>query len=184
MTATQMQSDLRQRAKELYQSGQLSEAAQLFSDAIAQSPTSELWNDWAAVQTSLGQLADAERGFRLALRLDRGFTLATENLGALLFALGRFAEATPLLQQSLGFAPEANRPTIEKMLVRCRRPPSPGKTVPATVEVPRLRPPANLQTPPKQRHYWPHLLLKSCRMRSGSLPHSTSMYLRRTHESP
>ena len=41
MTATQMQAGLRQRAKELYQSGQLKEAAQLFSDAIAQSPTSE-----------------------------------------------------------------------------------------------------------------------------------------------
>jgi hypothetical protein len=114
-----MQADLHRRAKELYQLGKLSEAAQLFSEAIAQSPTSELWNDWAAVQTSLGQLGDAERGFRIALRLDHGFHLAAENLGALLFAQGRFAEAEPLLQQSSPLAPDENRVTIEKMLARC-----------------------------------------------------------------
>jgi tetratricopeptide (TPR) repeat protein len=119
MTAPYMQPDLHQRAKELYQLGQLPEAAQLFSDAIAQNPTGELWNDWAAVQTSLGHLADAERGFRVALRLDGGFALAAENLGALLFAQGRFAEAAPLLRQSLDHAPEENRSTIEKMLSRC-----------------------------------------------------------------
>ena len=92
-------------------------------------------SDWAAVQTSLAQLADAECGFRLALRLDNGFTLATENLGALLFALGRFAEAAPLLQQSLRFAPEANRPTIEKMLMRCRTPQSPGESAAMLAEL-------------------------------------------------
>lgn len=121
MTAPQTQSDRHQRAKDLYQSGQLDEAAQLFSEAIAESPTSELWNDWAAVQTSRGQLLDAERGFRLALRLNGRFTLATENLGALLFAQGRLAEAFPLLQQSLAVSPEENRPAIENMLARCAR---------------------------------------------------------------
>jgi Flp pilus assembly protein TadD len=119
MTASQMQADLHQRAKELFQRGLLNEAAQLFSDAIAQSPTSELWNDWAAVQTSLGQFRDAERGFRIALRLDQEFHLAAENLGALLFAQGRFSEAKPLLQRSLPIAPAENRITIEKMLARC-----------------------------------------------------------------
>jgi tetratricopeptide (TPR) repeat protein len=114
-----MQADLHQRAKELYQKGKLSEAAQLFSEAVAQNPTSELWNDWAAVQTSLGQLRDAERGFRFALQLDNRFHLAAENLGALLFAQGRFSEAEPLLQRSLPLAPEENRTTIEKMLTRC-----------------------------------------------------------------
>ena len=88
MPAPQVQSGLHQRGKELYQFGQLNEAAQLFSDAIAKTPSSELWNDWAAVQTALGQLGDAERGFRMALRLDPSFVLALENLGALLFALG------------------------------------------------------------------------------------------------
>jgi Flp pilus assembly protein TadD len=113
----QVQSDLHQRAKELYPLGQLGDAAQLLSDAIAERPCSELWNDGAAKQTSLGQLADAERGFRMALRLDHGFMLAAENLGALLFALGRFAEAAPLLQQSLNAALEENRSTIETMLL-------------------------------------------------------------------
>ena len=118
MTSPQMQADLHQRAKQLYQQGQLQEAAQLFSEAIAQAPTSELWNDWAAVQTSLGQLGDAERGFRFALRMDQEFYLAAENLGALLFAQGRFGEAEPLLQQCLHVAAE-NRATIETMLARC-----------------------------------------------------------------
>jgi Flp pilus assembly protein TadD len=98
----QVQSDLHQRAKELYPLGQLGDAAQLLSDAIAERPCSELWNDGAAKQTSLGQLADAERGFRMALRLDHGFTLA---------------EAAPLLQQSLNAALEENRSTIETMLL-------------------------------------------------------------------
>jgi hypothetical protein len=49
--------------------------------------------------------------------MDHGFTLAAENLGALLFALGRFAEAAPLLQQSLNAALEENRSTIETMLL-------------------------------------------------------------------
>jgi tetratricopeptide (TPR) repeat protein len=127
MLAPQVQSDLHQRAKELYQLGQFNDAMQLFSDAIAERPTSELWNDWAAVQTSLGQLADAERGFHMALRLDPSFALAVENLGALLFACGRFAEAIPLLEQSLSAAPEENRVTIEEMLLRCQRPPIPAE---------------------------------------------------------
>ncbi len=144
MTAPQMQADLHQRAKELYQQGKLSEAAQLFSEAIAQSPTSELWNDWAAVQTSLGEFRDAERGFRIALRLDQGFNLAAENLGALLFAQGRFSEAQPLLHRSAHLAPEENRLTIEKMLARCADTLGLQEAIPPPVGVAALDEPTNV----------------------------------------
>ena len=161
MLAPQVQSDLHQRGKELYQFGQLNEAAQLFSDAIAKRPSSELWNDWAAVQTALGQLRDAERGFRMALRLDPSFALAMEILGALLFALGRFEETAPLLEQSLGAAPEENRAAIEKMLLRCRLPPSPGEPLAPPADLLAIDEPANaaqaatLSTvmPPKELSY-------------------------------
>jgi tetratricopeptide (TPR) repeat protein len=107
------------RAKELYHAGQFNEAAELLSDAIAQRPGAELWNDWAAMQISLGEFTDAESGFRLALQQDQEFGLATENLGALLFAQGRFAEAAPLLEQALTKAAAENRAAIETMLARC-----------------------------------------------------------------
>lgn len=135
MTAPQLQTDLHQRANELFQRGLPNEAAQLFSDAIAQSPTSELWNDWAAVQTSLGQLSDAERGFRIALELDQKFHLAAENLGALLFAQGRFSEAKLLLQRSLPLAPAENRITIENMLARCAGMLGPDQAIPSPAGV-------------------------------------------------
>ena len=101
MATTQAVTDIVQQAEALYQLGDLTAAAQLLSDGIAQSPSAILWSDWAAVQASLGQFQDAERGFRAALQLDPYSVEAAENLGALLFARGSHAEAVPLLRKAL-----------------------------------------------------------------------------------
>jgi len=111
--------EILQQAEALFHQGQFAAASQLLSDGIAQAPSAKLWNDWAAVQVSLGQFQDAERGFRAALQLDPCSTQAAENLGALLFARGCHAEAAPLLQQSLAGASAQTRPVIQEMLAQC-----------------------------------------------------------------
>jgi hypothetical protein len=125
MATPQLLQDLHQRAMELYAQGQLREAAQLLSDAIAENQTSELWNDWGAVQVRLGNFLDAERAFRCALRLDPAYGQAAENLGALLFAQRRQQEAIPFLQQALRAAPDSQSTELQKMLAQCGPPLSP-----------------------------------------------------------
>ena len=119
MATAQLINDILQQAETLFHQGEFAAASQLLSDGIAQAPSAKLWNDWAAVQVSLGQFQDAERGFGAALQLDPCSTQAAENLGALLFARGCHAEAAPLLQQSLAGATVQTRPVIEEMLAQC-----------------------------------------------------------------
>ena len=119
MATPQVVNDILQRAEALFHQGQFAAASQLLSDGISQAPSAKLWNDWAAVQVSLGQFQDAEHGFLAALQLDPCSTQAAENLGALLFARGFHAEAAPLLRQSLAGASAQTRPVIEEMLTQC-----------------------------------------------------------------
>ena len=119
MATAQLINDILQQAEALFHQGEFAAASQLLSDGIAQAPSAKLWNDWAAVQVSLGQFQDAERGFGAALQLDPCSTQAAENLGALLFACGCHAEAAPLLKQSLAGATAQTRPVIEEMLAQC-----------------------------------------------------------------
>lgn len=111
--------DIVQQAEALFHQGEFASAAQLLSDAIAIAPSAILWNDWAAVQASLGNMRDAELGFRAALQLDPNSIQAMENLGAVLFARGCHAEAAPLLKKALpGSSPE-KRSVIEAVLAQC-----------------------------------------------------------------
>jgi len=119
MATAQLINDILQQAEALFHQGEFAAASQLLSDGIAQAPSAKLWNDWAAVQVSLGQFQDAERGFGAALQLDPCSTQAAENLGALLFARGCHAEAAPLFQQSFAGASAQTRPVIEEMLAQC-----------------------------------------------------------------
>ncbi len=119
MATPQVINDILQQAEALFRLGDFAAAAQLLSDGISEAPSAKLWNDWAAVQVSLGQFQDAERGFHAALQLDPCSTQAAENLGALLFARGCHAQAAPLLQQSLAGASTDVRQVIEEMLAQC-----------------------------------------------------------------
>ncbi len=119
MAATHTIREVIQQAEDLFQRGEFFPAAQILSDAIADGPTALLWNDWAAVQVSLGQLRDAEAGFRAALQLDSASTQAMENLGALLFARGCHVEAARHLQQVLPHASGEKHSVIERILAKC-----------------------------------------------------------------
>lgn len=134
MATTQVVADIVRQAEALYQLGDLHAAAQLLSDGIANSPSAILWSDWAAVQASLGQFQDAERGFRAALQLDPCSVEAVENLGALLFARRSYAEAVPLLRKALLSAPPKKRAVIEEILAQCTvtgNTPEPSVALPA-----------------------------------------------------
>jgi len=105
--------------EDLFHKGECVAAAQLLSEAIADTPSAILWNDWAAVQASMGQLQDAERGFRMALQFDPLSVQAMENLGALLFSRECYAEAALLLRQVLPAASAEKRQLIERILAKC-----------------------------------------------------------------
>jgi hypothetical protein len=130
MPSPQLQPDVHESATELHARGELAAAAQLLSAALSQGESCELWNDWGAVQASRDRSDDAERAFRRALRMNRSYRPAAENLGVLLYAQGRLAEARPFLEQALAAAGTSlaepsreesseQRVVLTKMLARC-----------------------------------------------------------------
>lgn len=126
MATPQIHGNIHDRARELHNSGELRAAAELLSAGIATCESCELWNDWGAVQASLGQVDDAERAFRRALRMNGGWLEAAENLGVLLFAQGRNGEARQYLLQAMkraaaetGNHAEQRRGVLGRMLALC-----------------------------------------------------------------
>jgi Flp pilus assembly protein TadD len=49
--------------------GEYQQAAQLFAQAVAVSPSSNLWNDLGYAQLACGRVLEAERSFRQALAI-------------------------------------------------------------------------------------------------------------------
>jgi Flp pilus assembly protein TadD len=84
MASPHRERDLHQRVHELHARGELAAATKLLEVAISEGESSDLWNDWGAVQASCGHADDAERAFRRALRMNRGCKEAAENLGVTL----------------------------------------------------------------------------------------------------
>lgn len=123
------------RAADLLLQGQIVEASTCLSDAIRQSESADLWNDWAVVQFSL-----AEQAFRRALELAPAHPDAASNLGSLLFTLGKREEAAALLAQSLPFAAGAALAQIKTLLRFCSDPrslpPTPAPLEPAPKSAP------------------------------------------------
>jgi tetratricopeptide (TPR) repeat protein len=119
MATIQRPLNLHARATELYAQGKLAEAAQALSEAIGENETSEIWNDWAAVQARMGQFVDSERGFRRALEMNSKDKQAVENLGALLYSRKRWAEAKSLLMEALVTTEETRRTELQAMIQKC-----------------------------------------------------------------
>jgi Flp pilus assembly protein TadD len=84
-----------------FQQGRSEEALRLLEELLVANETSDLWNDWAAVQLGSGNFRRAEFGFTRSLELDSQNTDATANLGLLLLGQGDSARATPLLHPSI-----------------------------------------------------------------------------------
>ena len=89
-----------QLALRLAARGNAEEALSLLGDALGEEESSELWNDWAALQFTAGQTDEAEAAFRAALDLEPGNLQALLNLGALLASTARHSEARDILAQA------------------------------------------------------------------------------------
>jgi Flp pilus assembly protein TadD len=67
-----------------YEAGRFVEAIRLLEVLLMESPTSDLWNDWATAQLANGDAAKANAGFAQALAIDPGNHAAAINHGVLL----------------------------------------------------------------------------------------------------
>jgi predicted O-methyltransferase YrrM len=110
-----------QEGLQCFRDRQLEEALRLLGEAIAEGETTELWNDWAAVQLAAHNMADAEKAFRRALKLDPNNLQAAANLGAVLASLGRAEEAIPLLERSRPGLSDKENANVAQLLLQCRR---------------------------------------------------------------
>jgi glycosyltransferase involved in cell wall biosynthesis len=99
-----------------FQQGRCAEALRLLEELLAVGETSDLWNDWAAVQLGLGNISQAENGFTRALELDPQNTDAAANLGLLLLGRGDPARAIPLLTRALPALPPQHQKLVADLL--------------------------------------------------------------------
>jgi GT2 family glycosyltransferase/tetratricopeptide (TPR) repeat protein len=101
-----------------FHQGRSADALRLLQPLLEAGETSELWNDWAAVQLTLGDIERSEAGFSRALELDPDNTDATINLGVLLLSRGDTTRALPLLTSVLPLLPASHRQTVNALLAR------------------------------------------------------------------
>ena len=99
-----------------FQEGRCAEALRLLEELLAVQETSDLWNDWAAVQLGSGNIGPAEHGFTRALELDAQNTDAAANLGLLLLGRGDAAGAIPLLTRALPALPLQHQELVRNLL--------------------------------------------------------------------
>jgi glycosyltransferase involved in cell wall biosynthesis/GT2 family glycosyltransferase len=111
---------LHKQGVHLFQEGKLTDALAFIARALGARETAERWNDWATVQCVMANPHDAEQGFRRALALAPNHAQAAANLGAVLAAGGRFAEAIPLIEQSLPGIDAKERAALAQVLEACR----------------------------------------------------------------
>lgn len=99
-----------------FQEGRVAEALRLLGELLAANESSELWNDWAAIQLGAGFVGKAEDGFTRALGLDPQNTDATANLGLLLLGRGDCTRAIPLLKRVLPALPAEQQSIVRALL--------------------------------------------------------------------
>ena len=89
-----------------YNLGRFSELIEQSEHLIAEYPSSFLlWNILAAGRKALGQLAEAEQGFRRATELNPAYAEAHNNMGNTLRAQGKLAEAISAYHRALEMKP-------------------------------------------------------------------------------
>ncbi len=99
-----------------FQEGRSAEALRLLEELLAVKETSDLWNDWAAVQLGSGNIGPAEQGFTRSLELDSENCDAAANLGLLLLGQGDPARAIPLLTRALPALPPQHQELVRNLL--------------------------------------------------------------------
>jgi Flp pilus assembly protein TadD len=109
----------------VFAQGDYKQAALLFGAALKERETAERWNDWATALIALGLVRPAEQGYRRALQLDPQRGDAASNLGLLLAATGRRAEAIPFLERSQPKVDAETQQRVAAVLAECRQAPAP-----------------------------------------------------------
>jgi GT2 family glycosyltransferase len=109
-----------QAAIAAFERGNVQEALGLLHELLKEQETSELWNDWATVQSSCGEPAKAEVGFLRALEIDRENHQAKVNLGLLLISLGEQTRGIPLLEESLPLLPDEQKQLLRSALAAAK----------------------------------------------------------------
>jgi O-methyltransferase len=107
------------RRPRLLSEGNPKAAPRRLEERLKKEARGERWNEWAAVQFSLGNLAEAERGFRCALDSAPRDTQATLNLGILLAQTGRTKEAIPFLKDAAPRLEEPQHTAVKQLLKEC-----------------------------------------------------------------
>ena len=122
----------------LFNGGRYKEAIPLLRAAAEALETAENWNDLGACEFK-ANLPQAEASFRKALALDPLYPLAQVNLGVLLAAQKRYAEALPLLERARDGAAAEQRRAVEELLRNCRSAPVIAEaSLAAAIEQPRI----------------------------------------------
>src|SRR5690348_5748622 len=118
--SAQPDEQLHRQGIQLFQAGRLADALTFIARSLGARETAERWNDWAAVQSALGNPQDAEQGFRRALALSPNHAQAAANLGALMAAAGRLQEAIPLLEKGVAGVDQSQRAAFTQVLEAAR----------------------------------------------------------------
>ncbi len=92
-----------------YLHGRFAEAIRLLEALIIESPSSELWNDWATAQLGAGNSSLAADGFAKALQLDPTNHAAAINYGVVLCMIGCVGEGKALLERVMDETNETER---------------------------------------------------------------------------
>ena len=106
--------------EEQFQAGNYEEALFAFSRALLKEENTQFWNDWSTACWASGRIDLAEQGYRQALRLEPASVQSAANLGVLLSALGRFAEAVPMLAQSAEQLEGEQQAAVSQLLGFCK----------------------------------------------------------------
>jgi len=112
----------RRRIALLYQqNGAYAPALEMLA-ALAQAAPGEagLQNDLGVCQYGAGRLADSEKSFREAIRLDPGLLEAYLSLGAVLEGQGRGGQARALYDQALARPPRKEDEAVRRLIVTAR----------------------------------------------------------------
>jgi hypothetical protein len=115
-------------AIQLFAGAQFEPAARRLGEALAEQPTSTLWNDWAVAQAACSRPHLAELGFGQSLRHEPVDREAAGNLGALLFSQARTREALPLLERAELETDDPTRSAVTNLVNQARQ--SLGLTAP------------------------------------------------------
>lgn len=117
-------SEKHQRGLDQFQNGAYDMALQLLSEALLESESCELWNDWATTQAACGHIDEAKKGYRRALQMNINDSQSAANLGVLLLNEGQVHQAVPLLEKSLTGLDEVQRQAVRELLDQSKMQPA------------------------------------------------------------